>query len=501
MELRRAPERRSLAGLSRKGERADEVQRVSGSAHDHGPEISPNRLRAGLILSDLLAIVVGVTLAALTQQRFWPDTVNGAVESFAFYVALVPIWLITMSTMRLFTARAVVNQVEEARRIFASIALGLGLTIALAFVIGYEGLSRTNVILLFAFVTGSLLVSRSMARRTFHKLRAQGRICRRVVIVGTGADAVALYDTTVRRPDLGYCVVGFTGDAEIGARSQIAVLGSVDQTLSVARATGASGVILSVASLESETVNRLTRTLAKEGLHVTLSSTLRDIDLSRARPQALDGQLMIYVEPTHPTRTRLFFKRLFDVTVAAVVLFLTAPIVAVAAIAIKLESRGPVLFSQVRVGRNGQPFRILKLRTMVVDAEAMRDDLLDQNEVGGPLFKMRNDPRITRVGRFLRKSSIDELPQLWNVLRGEMSIVGPRPALPDEAAQWSEALQERLTVLPGITGLWQVSGRSDSDFDQYQRLDLFYVDNWSLLHDLKIVVRTFSVVLFRSGAQ
>jgi exopolysaccharide biosynthesis polyprenyl glycosylphosphotransferase len=322
-----------------------------------------------------------------------------------------------------------------------------------------------------------------------------------VDIEGTGVDAIALLHTTRRRPDLGYCVVGFTGDEDLGQRGGIEVLGPVEQTLAVTRATGATGVVLSVASLDSDTVNRLTRTLAKEGLHVTLSSALRDIDLSRARPQALDGQLMIYVEPTRPTRARLLFKRIFDVTIASVVLFVTSPIIAASAIAIKLQSRGPVLFSQVRVGRNGQPFRIVKLRTMVVDAEAMRSQLLDQNEVDGPLFKMRNDPRITRVGRVLRTTSIDELPQLWNVLRGDMSIVGPRPALPEEAAQWSDALHERLTVLPGITGLWQVSGRSDSDFDQYQRLDLFYVDNWSLLHDLKILLRTFSVVLFRSGAQ
>jgi exopolysaccharide biosynthesis polyprenyl glycosylphosphotransferase len=498
MELRKPLERRGPAGPQLSGDGA--ARSGAHALHDHGEEISPNRLRAGLILSDVVAIAVGVTLAALVQRRFRPDTVNGPVESLALYVALVPIWLGAMSTMRLFMARAVVNQVEEARRIFAAVALGLGATIALAFVVGYGGLSRTNVVLLFAFVSGSLLISRSFARSTFQKLRRRGRICRRVVIVGTGADAVALFDTTVRRPDLGYCVVGFTGDASAVARRGVQVLGPVDQTLSVTEATGASGVILSVASLDSETVNRLTRTLAKEGLHVTLSSTLRDIDLSRARPQALDGQLMIYVEPTNTTRTRLFFKRLFDVTVSSLVLLLTAPITAVAAIAIKVESGGPVLFSQVRVGRNGETFRILKLRTMVVDAEAMRADLLDQNEVDGPLFKIRNDPRVTRVGRFLRKTSIDELPQLWNVLRNEMSIVGPRPALPDEAAQWSDALQERLTVLPGITGLWQVSGRSDSDFDQYQRLDLYYVDNWSLLHDLKIVARTFSVVVFRSGA-
>ena len=152
----------------------------------------------------------------------------------------------------------------------------------------------------------------------------------------------------------------------------------------------------------------------------------------------------------------------------------------VAAIAIKLESRGPVLFRQERVGQDGRRFELLKLRSMVVDAEDQKESLLDRNEADGPLFKMSEDPRVTRVGRLLRKLSIDELPQLVCVLRGTMSMVGPRPALPDEAAQWDEQTRERLRVKPGLTGLWQVSGRSDSSFEQYRRLDLRYVDNWSL---------------------
>jgi exopolysaccharide biosynthesis polyprenyl glycosylphosphotransferase len=193
-------------------------------------------------------------------------------------------------------------------------------------------------------------------------------------------------------------------------------------------------------------------------------------------------------------------KRTFDIAVAGVVLLLSSLVLLPAALAIKLTSRGPVVFSQVRVGRDGRKFPIYKLRTMVVDAEQLLPSLMDRNEADGPLFKISNDPRVTRVGRILRKTSIDELPQLWNVLRGDMSIVGPRPALPSEAEQWTPELHERLHVLPGITGMWQVSGRSDADFEQYQRLDLYYVDNWSLWRDLSIVGRTFGVVLFGKGA-
>ena len=210
---------------------------------------------------------------------------------------------------------------------------------------------------------------------------------------------------------------------------------------------------------------------------------------------------MIYVEPTNRSRTHLFLKRSFDVAVAGAALLLTLPIVLIAAVATKLDSRGPVLFRQVRVGKDGELFEMLKLRTMVQDAEALRSDLEEHNESSGPLFKMRSDPRVTRVGRFLRKSSIDELPQLWNVMRGEMSVVGPRPALPAESEQWTADLHDRLRVLPGITGMWQVSGRSEADFELYRRLDLYYVDNWSLMHDLKIVAKTFVVVLLGRGSQ
>jgi exopolysaccharide biosynthesis polyprenyl glycosylphosphotransferase len=308
-----------------------------------------------------------------------------------------------------------------------------------------------------------------------------------------------LLHATQRRPDLGYEVLGFTGD-QTGERGGLGVLGSVEDTLDVVRQTGATGVILSVGSLDPAVVYRLTRTLTDDGCHVTLSSSLHDIDISRTRSQAIDGRLMIYVEPTNRSRTHLFLKRAFDVAVAGLVLLLTLPIMLITAAAIKLDSRGPVVFKQLRVGKDGELFEMLKLRSMCTGAEAMQAELAGRNERSGPLFKVSNDPRVTRVGRFIRKTSIDELPQLWNVIRGDMSVVGPRPALPAESEQWSPELRERLRVLPGITGMWQVSGRSEADFEIYRRLDLYYVDNWSLTHDLKILVKTLFVVLAGRGA-
>jgi lipopolysaccharide/colanic/teichoic acid biosynthesis glycosyltransferase len=207
------------------------------------------------------------------------------------------------------------------------------------------------------------------------------------------------------------------------------------------------------------------------------------------------------IQPPEPDRrSRLVTKRVVDVAVSSVLLVLVAPLFVVSALAIKAGSPGPVLFRQVRVGRGGIEFEVLKLRTMVVGAEAMIDDLLRHNDVEAPLFKIRDDPRVTRVGRWLRRHSMDELPQLWNVLRGDMSLVGPRPALPREVRSWDDELHGRLRVRPGLTGLWQVAGRSGLGFDDYRRLDLYYVDNWSLRMDTTILLRTIPVVLAARGA-
>jgi exopolysaccharide biosynthesis polyprenyl glycosylphosphotransferase len=460
---------------------------------------NPRRLRRLLIASDVLAIVVGIVVATTAQQVLNPVERDVLVDEALLGVIIVPIWILMMGANQLFLARAITQFGEEFRRLLTAGLMAIGFLVAVSFVAQYGLLSRLWVGLLYLCVTASLVVSRLVARRFFNNLRREGRISRPVIIVGTGTDAISLLHAAQRRPDLGYEVLGFTGDAT-GERGGLKVLGSVEETPEVVRRTGATGVVLSVGSLDPAMVNRLTRVLTDDGCHVTLSSSLHDIDISRTRSQAIDGRLMIYIEPTNRSRARLLLKRAFDVTVAALVLVLAAPIMVVAAVAIKLDSRGSVLFRQVRVGKDGVPFEMFKFRSMCVGAEALQAELAAANERTGPLFKVTCDPRVTRVGRIMRKTSIDELPQLWNVIRGDMSVVGPRPALPAESEQWSPDLRERLRVLPGITGMWQVSGRAEADFEIYRRLDLYYVDNWSLTHDVKILLKTILVVVAGSGA-
>jgi exopolysaccharide biosynthesis polyprenyl glycosylphosphotransferase len=203
---------------------------------------------------------------------------------------------------------------------------------------------------------------------------------------------------------------------------------------------------------------------------------------------------------TRAGQARHVVKRAFDVVFATLGLLVGLPLLVLLAMAIKLDSRGPALFRQQRVGLGGRRFHVWKFRTMVVDAESLLVDLRGRNEADGPLFKIKNDPRVTRVGRWLRQFSLDELPQLWNVLRGEMSLVGPRPALPAEMERWGPQVYRRIEVKPGITGLWQVNGRADLTFDDYVRLDLHYVANWSIWMDITLLARTVLTVVRRSGA-
>ena len=244
----------------------------------------------------------------------------------------------------------------------------------------------------------------------------------------------------------------------------------------------------------------LLRAARRPDVHLSIVPRFFEVFASNATIQELEGMPVVNLPPMRLSRSVRVLKRAFDITAAGLGLLVLAPLLAVAAVAIKLDTRGPVFFRQERHGRGGSVFRIVKFRTMVDGAEAKRQALATQNEVDGALFKIKDDPRITRVGGFLRTTSIDELPQLWNVLKGEMSLVGPRPFVIHESSQITGWASRRLDLTPGITGLWQVLGRNDMPFEEMVKLDYIYVTNWSLWWDLKILGQTIPVVLGRKGA-
>jgi exopolysaccharide biosynthesis polyprenyl glycosylphosphotransferase len=463
--------------------------------------LDPRVTRRRLMLADAAAATFGVILAFgikhLHEAMFAPL----AYEHLLLIAGATPAFALGAVTNQLYRARANVRRSDELVNIIRAALAGVGFLVVLAFAVQMKELSRLWVGLVGVCVVGAVATERQIARSIFAKLRSSGRVRRRIAIVGTDAHAMSLYHLFQRDHSLGYEVVGFIGGDEPAGDGHQQLLGSYDEIDHIMQKFDASGVVVSPASIPEEKLNVMARRLTDSGYHVAISSALWDIDISRLRPQTIDGRSMIYVEPVARQGAPILAKRAFDVAFASLLLIVTSPLMLAAAAAIKLTSKGPVFFRQTRVGRNGELFQMMKLRTMVQDAEAQKAELMALNEADGPLFKMKKDPRITKVGAFLRKTSIDELPQLFAVLKGTMSMVGPRPALPDEVSQWDDATRERLRAIPGLTGLWQVSGRSDSSFGVYKRLDLYYVDNWSLRHDLSICLRTVGVVLAGSGAR
>jgi exopolysaccharide biosynthesis polyprenyl glycosylphosphotransferase len=327
--------------------------------------------------------------------------------------------------------------------------------------------------------------------------RARGDLRAFVVVAGTAIETAAVLRFLELNPEAGFAATATVGERPVptdGSTGGAPWMGRLEHTHEAVRLTGASGVLLAVNGLHSDTVNHLVSTLSSAGLPVYLSSGLAAVSSARLQTLSLAHEPIALVRPSHNSSILKVAKRALDLAVASMLLLLTAPVMVVAAVLIKAHDRGPVFFRQVRIGRRGEPFTLIKLRTMEVDAEARLADLRHRNERHGPLFKVSGDPRITPIGGLLRSAAIDELPQLFNVLAGRMSIVGPRPALPAEAAAFDDELQRRHLVRPGVTGLWQVEANHKASFEEYRRLDLFYVDNWSVAMDLAVIIDTVPVI-------
>jgi exopolysaccharide biosynthesis polyprenyl glycosylphosphotransferase len=326
-------------------------------------------------------------------------------------------------------------------------------------------------------------------------------LCAPVILVGDPGHVDEIAAVLKRATFLGYRVVGALTppQGEVVTPAGLHVLGTVDDIISTIKETAAQTVIFTDGALPSANAfNRLARQLEAMDAQLVVVPALTDVSAARMNLRPVSGLPLVYVESPRALLAMRWSKRLFDIIGATAALAIAAPVMALIALAIKIEDGGPVVFHQIRVGLKGETFRFYKFRSMVVDAEQRLPAL--NSELSGVLFKIKNDPRTTRVGRLIRRLSLDELPQLLNVLQGQMSLVGPRPALPREVALYHQDVHRRLDVRPGLTGLWQVSGRSDLSWDDTVRLDLYYVDNWSLLQDLMIMMRTVGAILRPRGA-
>jgi exopolysaccharide biosynthesis polyprenyl glycosylphosphotransferase len=332
--------------------------------------------------------------------------------------------------------------------------------------------------------------------------RQRWHTTRNLLIVGTGPRARSAYEDIQRHPERGLWVIGFVDDADVPWDPSIPQekVHKFIETPDLLRDHVIDEVIIACPRSLLTAIAPVVACCRAAGVPVTVPTDLFGDCFPPPRVSRFGSKDALVFAPVHHNRAMLVVKRGIDFIGAGIALILAAPVLVVAAAAIKLSSPGPVLFRQSRSGLHGRPFRMLKLRTMSLDAEARRDELLDLNEMDGPVFKIQRDPRITPVGRFLRRYSIDELPQLWNVLTGHMSLVGPRPPIPAEVIQYQTPERRRLSMRPGITCLWQVNGRNRLGFADWVRLDLEYIDGWSLVADFKILAKTALVVLRGTGA-
>ena len=401
------------------------------------------------------------------------------------------LWILGLYRLRArWTARIEIKDVGR-----AAVLLGL-ITFSALFAFKLPDVSRLFLLTLFVAQVVLTVASRAVVRAVLHGLRDRGYNLRYMLVVGTGKDARRFADRVERHRELGIRVIGHLavhGSPRVAGKRP--VLGSMDDIETVLHDRIVDEVAVCLPADDLHWVEPVARLCEEVGKIVRIPLDDVPVSLPGGRVEDFDGGKVLSLVYGPDRAVGLVAKRLIDVALGGVAMILLLPVFAIIGLAIYLSDGRPVIFRQTRVGLHGRPFEVAKFRTMVPDAEARISELEDQNEIKGHAFKITDDPRLTRIGRILRATSLDELPQVWNVLLGEMSLVGPRPPLPREVAGYDLWHRRRLSMKPGITGLWQVAARRDDDFDRWVALDLAYIDRWSIWLDLKIMAKTIPAML------
>ena len=463
-----------------------------------------------VIVSDIVLINVSMVLAYWVRYRlqwFRDVSYHHPLSAYVpFSLLFTALMLLTLWIDRVYRQWQRRSWVDHVYHITNAAARSVVVLFAVTFFLDiFRPLQYSRALFLEAGIIVIVLLSlaRLAQNAVVAWLRARGIGIARVIIVGAGEVGRTVMRTVVARPELGYQIVGFVDDNPQKGQTDIGrfkALGPVHNLPRLIEEEEVDEVIITLPWMYHRKIMGIVQECARRQVNARIVPDLFQMSLSQVDVDDLGGVPVIGVREVGFGQGALLVKRGMDVVGAVVGLMLGAPILGLIALAIRLDSPGPVIFRQTRVGKNGKTFEILKFRSMREGAEEEQSQLLDMNEANGLFFKIRDDPRLTRVGRFLRRHSLDELPQLWNVLRGEMSLVGPRPNTPDEVRRYTEWHKKRLEALPGMTGLWQVSGRSLISFDEMVLLDIYYIENWSPWLDLKILARTIPQVLFGEGA-
>jgi exopolysaccharide biosynthesis polyprenyl glycosylphosphotransferase len=469
------------------------TEHVAGWEHKY-----VRRLVAGDAL--VVAMSCGLAIAAVAEL----DQPAGGFLSYG--VILAGCWMMSLAGGRAYERRNLGCGSDEYRRVFNAAVRLAGCAALITVALGLPVAGRFLAVA-FSAGTALTLTHRFTARRLLYRQRATGTWMHRVVVLGSAVGARDLVRQLRREPRAGFdvvgvCIPGALQSLDIPGSAPVPVLGGLtDGVAAVAAAEADTVAVTAAGDITPDMLRRLAWSLEGTDVNLLVAPALTDVAGPRVSVRPVAGLPLLHVAKPEITGARYLLKDAVERATAALFVVVLSPLFLAISVAIKITSPGPVLFRQQRVSRHGQEFSVLKFRSMLPDAEALLASLDGGNDVGdGPLFKLRCDPRVTRLGRVLRRYSLDELPQLINVIRGDMALVGPRPPVPREVELYQQDVRRRLLVKPGMTGLWQISGRSDLSWEDAIRLDLYYVENWSLAMDAQILFRTLSAVVKGTGA-
>jgi len=467
-------------------------------------------LSIGTAVADVVLINLALALAYWLRYGLqWFATVD--VADMVSYRAFIPISIgLTVLLLVIYKLNGVYDQprgaswFSEIYHIVAGTAIGIILAV-FVIVIFFRPFLYSRLVFFYAgvLIPALLIISRLVKRVVRNRLRKKGLGVDRVLVVGGGEVGRAVMRNTVAEETLGYHVVGFVDDDPEKGSTDIGRFKAWGETANLPRLIkelAVDEVIITLPWMYHRKIVSIIAQCEREKVRVRIVPDIFQMTLSRLHIEDLAGIPMIGIQERSIKGGQLVFKRVMDIVLSSLLLVLLFPLFVLIAVAIKLDTPGPVILRQIRVGKGERLFTCFKFRSMRVGADEEKAQLLERNEANGVWFKMRDDPRVTRVGRFLRRASMDELPQFLNVLMGHMSMVGPRPAVPSEVQHYQPWHKRRLEVAPGVTGLWQVSGRSNLTFDEMVLLDLYYIENWSPLLDLHLLLRTVPTVVSGEGA-
>jgi len=482
---------------------------VLGDARTRAATATRSRLLRFIPLTaavvDLVITSIAIAVAVLLRERL--PVFGGTAEVSSNLPVAAPLmvvgWIAMTYLIGGYRADVFGAGTEELKRVFNAGILTAGL-VGVGCYLAKFPLSRGFFLFAFAVGVPAVLAGRAILRKVIKNARTHGGLHQAVLLVGSATHVDEIAHVLQRERWLGYRVLGAITpqhDDRTETPSGIPVVGDTEDITALVAQSGADVIFFAGGGMSSGMrMRQVIWELEQHDVRVVVAPSVSDVSAERIRVRPVGGLPLMHIDPPTWANAARLGKRTFDLAGSLLILLLLSPVFLFALVAIKVGDRGPILFRQTRVGRNGEEFSCLKFRSMVLDAESRLADLhLEQGFQSG-LFKMQDDPRVTRTGKWMRRFSVDELPQLVNVLRGEMSLVGPRPPLPSEVAQYGEDTARRLHVRPGMTGLWQVSGRADLTWDEAVRLDLYYVDNWSMLQDLSILSKTVSAVFRSHGA-